>query len=202
MARAGVLSAPYWIFKNNCIKVSLQNDKRVQETLLPYKSTGLKRETKIFTDSKGFYLEKVIPDSVKYSIKIVVQRYRGKIIHKNYWELSRNPINQWSWYGWGRVKRHLRKGSILELGISHTKNVEYTLTEYRELRDKIIHVNRHSKIVFIECPYYSITKTNRNFASQRKTVMNNHSKAQVVYKGNKTGTDKNNNNKAQMTYKG
>ena len=126
MARAGVLSAPYWIFKNNCIKVSLQNDKRVQETLLPYTSTGLKRETKIFTDSKGFYLEKVIPDSVKYNIKIVVQRYRGKIIHKNYWELSRNPINQWSWYGWGRVKRHLRKGSILEVGISHTKNVEYT----------------------------------------------------------------------------
>jgi hypothetical protein len=31
---------------------------------------------------------------------------------------------------------------------------------------------------------------------------NNNNKAQVVYKGNKTGTDKNNNNKAQVTYKG
>jgi len=58
-------------------------------------------------------------------------------------------------------------------------------------------VNRQSKILFIECPYYSITNANRNFESQRKTDQNNNSKAQVTYKGNKTGTDKNNNNKPQ-----
>jgi hypothetical protein len=100
----------------------------------------------------------------------------------------------------GTCENTFKEGKYIRIRNFPYQIVEYTLTEYRELRDKIIHVNRHSKIVFIACPYYSITKTNRNFASQRKTLKNNHSKAQVTYKGNKAGTDKNNNNKAQVTY--
>ena len=102
----------------------------------------------------------------------------------------------------GMCEHTFKEGKYIRIRNFPYQDVKYTLTEYREVRDKIIHVNRQSKSVFIECPYYSINKTNRNFASQRKTDKNNNSKAHVAYKGNKTGTDKNNNKKAQVTYKG
>jgi hypothetical protein len=165
------------------------------------KSTGLMRETKIFTDSKGFCLEKVVRDSVKNNIKIVARSGATVSWDNQTQELLRTVKKAYKpviliWLGTCEVT--FKEGKYIRVRNFPYQNVEYTLTEYRELRHKIIHVNRQSKIVFIECPYYSMTKPNRNFASQRKTVKNNHSKAQVTYKGNKTGTDKNNNNKAQV----
>ena len=90
----------------------------------------------------------------------------------------------------GTFEVTFKEGKYISVRNFPYQNVEYTFTEYRDLRDKIIHVNRQSKIVLVEYPYYSITKHNRNFASQRKTDKNNNSKAQVTYKGKKTGTCK------------
>ena len=170
-----------------------------------YKNTGLKRETIIFTDSKGFCLEKVVPDSVRNNIKIIARSGATVSWDNHTQELLRTVKKAYKpviLICLGTCEVIFKEGKYIRVRNFPCQNVEYTLTEYRELRHKIIHVNRQSKIVFIECPYYSMTKPNRNFASQRKTVKNNHSKAQVTYKGNKTGTDKNNNNKAQVAYKG
>ena len=145
------------------------------------------------------------PDSVRNNIQIVARSGATVSWDNHTQELLRTVKKAYKpviliWLGTCEVI--FKEGKYIRVRNFPCQNVEYTLTEYRELRDKSIHVNRQSKIVFIECPYYSITKANRNFASQRKTDKNNNSKAQVTYNGNKTGTDKNNNNKAQVTYKG
>jgi hypothetical protein len=62
------------------------------------------------------------------------------------------------------------------------------LTEYRERKNEILKVNKYVKVLFIECPYYSITKANRlkRGANNRETDKNNN----TIVKRNYNGQDK------------
>ena len=37
------------------------------------------------------------------------------------------------------------------------QSIEFALTEYRVLKDQIIQANISAKVLFLDCPYYSIT---------------------------------------------
>ena len=112
-----------------------------------------------------------------------MQRYRGTTIQKKLLRTVKKAYTPVILIWLVTCEVTFKEGKYIRVWNFPYQNVEYTLTEYREHREKNIHVNRQSKIVFIAYPYYSIIKANRNFASQRKTDKNNNSKAQVTYKG-------------------
>jgi len=128
-----------------------------------YGRTGLKRETIIFSDSKGLNLKEVIPNCVSDKLSIVARR--GAIVfseeHKK--DLYRKVRKAYSpiiliWLGTCKISK---KDKYIKLRSYPYQNIELVLKEYRELKKEILKINKYAKVLFIECPYYSISKSNR-----------------------------------------
>jgi len=78
----------------------------------------------------------------------------------------------------GTCELTAKKGKYIYLRQPPYQNVEVCLTEARELKRKLLRANRDAKIYFLECPYYSTIKFNKQEISINKSVsdLNNNSK--------------------------
>lgn len=63
-------------------------------------------------------------------------------------------------YGWGHeITRKNHK--IISIGEYPYQTIEFALSEYRVLKEHIIQTNISAKVLFLDCPYYSITRANK-----------------------------------------
>ena len=92
----------------------------------------------------------------------------------------------WIWLGTCEISK---KDKYIKLRSYPYQNIELVLTEYRERRNEILKVNKYAKVLFIECPYYSITKANRlkRGANNRETDKNNNTIVKRNYNGQAKG---------------
>jgi len=118
----------------------------------------------LFTDSKGEYLKDFIPSSVKEKFNIVSKRGATVYsrVHKD------NLLRQISgvdnplilvWLGTCEITR--KDDKLISLREYPYQNIEFVLNEYRVLKDQIIQANSSAKVLFLDCPYYSITRANK-----------------------------------------
>ena len=69
--------------------------------------------------------------------------------------------------GWGGVRS---LGKYISLREYPYQSIEFALTEYRVLKDQIIQANSSAKVLFLDCPYYSITRANKIRRSGHSTT--------------------------------
>ena len=141
-----------------------------------FRRSGLTRETIIFSDSKGLGLKEVIPNCVSDKLNIVA--IKGATVysevHKDLFRKVRkgyNPIVL-IWSGTCEISK---KYKYIKLRSYSYQHIELVLTEYRELKNDILKVNKYAKVLYIECPYYSITKANRLKSGANNSVLTTQS---------------------------
>jgi hypothetical protein len=114
----------------------------------------------LFTDSKGEYLKDVIPSCVKEKFNIVSKRGATVYSRVDRDNLLRqitgvdNPLIL-VWLGTCEITR--KDDKYISLREYPYQSIEFALTEYRVLKDQIIQANISAKVLFLDCPYYSIT---------------------------------------------
>jgi hypothetical protein len=96
---------------------------------------------------------------------------------KNY---SDPIVNVVVWFGTCEITD--KEGKYITIKSYSYQNIEFTLTKYREFRDKLLRENHNTKIVFLECPYYSISRYNSR-SRKCKDINNNPT---PLNKGKKT----------------
>jgi len=135
----------------------------------------LKSDTFLLSDSKGLCLKNLIPHSLSGRFHVVAKR--GATVHdevlinvllrklKN----ARKPV-VFVWLGTCELTK--KEGKYISLRQDTYQNIEDTLTEYRNLKDLIKKANKHAKVLFVECPYYSITRWNsRHISKQQANII-------------------------------
>lgn len=154
--------------------------KIVQEQRKAYRrirGIKLEREIFLFTDSKGEYLKDFVPSSVKDKFHIVSKR-GATVYNKVHRE---NLIGQISgvenplilvWLGTYEITK--KDDKIISLKEYPYQSIEFTLTEYRVLKEQIIQANISAKVLFLDCPYISITRAN-TIRSGHKNIHNKSS---------------------------
>ncbi|CAG2202746.1 unnamed protein product [Mytilus edulis] len=149
-----------------------------------FKRQGLSRDTVLFTDSKGFSLDRIVPDSISDKFHIVAKSGATasndehlKTLFAKLEELkTKDPIIL-IWFGTCEITT---KGKYIYLRNYPYQNIESILTGYRDLRDKILAKFKYVTIIFLDCPYYSITIFNKKIRDREE-------------KKNKDKLDQNNN---------
>ncbi|CAG2255077.1 unnamed protein product [Mytilus edulis] len=107
-----------------------------------FKRQGLSRDTVLFTDSKGFSLDRIVPDSISDKFHIVAKSGATasndehlKTLFAKLEELkTKDPIIL-IWFGTCEITT---KGKYIYLRNYPYQNIESILTGYRDLRDKIL----------------------------------------------------------------
>jgi hypothetical protein len=76
---------------------------------------------------------------------------------------------------WSGTCEISKKYKYIKLRSYSYQHIELVLTEYRELKNDILKVNKYAKVLYIECPYYSITKANRLKSGANNSVLTTQS---------------------------
>ena len=120
---------------------------------------GFKNQIILVTDSKGHSIRRVLPSLAK--LKIIsksgataadgdlIEEVRNNIKGKN------KPVVL-VWFG--TCELTVKRGKYIKLRNHPYQNAEICLTEYRDFKEKILDTNNNTKIVFLDCPYYSPKK--------------------------------------------
>ena len=111
----------------------------------------------------------VIPGRLKAYLHIYHEA--GAIITSNVVDRALKGIKQTHkpivllWFGTCELTKKV--GNLVKIRNSPYQNTEFTLTNYREKKSKRKQVNRTAKIIFIECPYYSVDRWNSTQRRQK-----------------------------------
>ena len=147
-------------------------------------------------DSKGLVLNEFIPNNLKEQFKVVAvsggtvdnSSLIDKLLRKV--RRHRDPI-VFVWLGTCELTKKIGKYTSIRHYPFKYQNIEYTIDQYIELRDKIKNLNLGASVTFLECPYYSIHSFNkRNKAlnettiSKTKSIQEKGSSLKVVCKKN------------------
>ena len=141
-----------------------------------FRRSGLTRETIIFSDSKGLGLKEVIPNCVSDKLNIVARK-GATVYSEGHKDLFRKVMKGYNpivlvWLGTCAISK---KDKYIKLRSYPYQNIELVLTEYRELKNEILKVNKYAKVLFIECPYYSIATDNRLKRGANNSVLTTQS---------------------------
>jgi len=129
----------------------------------------------LLSDSKGLALNEILSDDQKRKIRVIAKK--GATITDI--ELARRVVRAVKnssdpivvvWFGTCEITA--KEGKYITIKSHPYQNIEFTLTKYREFRDKLLRENHNTKIVFLECPYYSISRYNSR--SKKCKDMNNN----------------------------
>ena len=132
----------------------------------------MKRDTILFTDSKGDCLKDVIPNFVGRRFKIL-SRPGATIFNRRHVKALLKLVKDCTdpivlvWLGTCEV---IKKDKVDKYIYTHRypyQNIEFALTEYREVEIEIPKANPLATVYYLECPYYSITRANKAITRQR-----------------------------------
>ena len=84
--------------------------------------------------------------------KNIVRKLLGIVRKRNY------PIVI-IWLGTFEITQ--KTGKYVKIRQYPYQNIEFILSEYRELKNRIKEENKTAKVIFLECPYYSTTRYNK-----------------------------------------
>ncbi|CAG2223879.1 unnamed protein product [Mytilus edulis] len=124
----------------------------------------LGRDTILFTDSKGVGLKEYIPESIGQKFKVLYKR-GGSIDNTKHIKSLIDTVKDLDhpiiliWLGTCEITQ--KKNKTIQFRKSPYQNIEETLTQYRDLKQQIITTKPSATVLFIECPYYSITRANK-----------------------------------------
>ena len=131
-----------------------------------YKSTELSGETIIFSDSKGFSLRDVLNDRLNQKISVIAKGGANIYNDSHYYKVksavkkAKRPIVI-VWLGTCDITG--KKGKYVSAKTYPYQKIEFALSKNRTLKSRLLQANPEATVVFLECPYYSITKiTNSN----------------------------------------
>ena len=143
-----------------------------------YKNTDISRETIIFSDSKGFSLRDVLNDRLKQKITVIAKSGANIYNNTHYYKVkkavkkAKNPVVI-VWLATCDVTK--KKGKYISAKSYPYQKIEFALNKYRTLKSRLLQANPEATVVFLECPYYSITRFN---------------KFKITNSNSKTGTNK------------
>ena len=137
------------------------------------RGAALDRETYLFTDSKGVGLQEYTPNSVKGNFNVIYKR-GATLENKHHIEdllqklKSSSSDNQivYIWLGICEITRKVNR--IIETRKYPYQSIEFFLTKYREVKKQIQDLKPGSTVLFIDCPYYSITRANNKYAIRKE----------------------------------
>ncbi|VDI08450.1 Hypothetical predicted protein [Mytilus galloprovincialis] len=89
----------------------------------------------------------------------------GDLLQKLKSSPSDNPI-VYIWLGTCEITRKVNR--IIETRKYPYQSIEFFLTKYREVKKQIQDLKPGSTVLFIDCPYYSITRANNKYAIRRE----------------------------------
>ncbi|CAC5377386.1 unnamed protein product [Mytilus coruscus] len=141
-------------------------------------------------DSKGFSVNKVVPDSVRDLFHVVArsgstadtEEHIKSLLIKLEELKEKDPIIL-VWFGTCEITT---KGKYIYLRNYPYQNIGSILTGYRELKNRIIARYKYVTIIFLECPYYSISTFNKTLREGKNkdkytTEQNNNQKKPTKY---------------------
>lgn len=148
---------------DNKIKRNIAKKSHELEREIKSSSRRLKRHTYLISDSKGSSIKRVL---------LPIERFH--IIHKSgarsgdteFLEQVKKEISDKHkpiliiWFGTCEIT--LKKDRLLEIREPPHTNVRERIEDSKKFRDEILKLKPEAKIVFLECPYYSIKKFNSN----------------------------------------
>jgi hypothetical protein len=109
-------------------------------------------------DSKGKYINSIVPDRFKSFLRIYTKGGAGihspivKRAIENI-KVAHNPLVVF-WFG--TCELSTKSGKFSDIIRNPYQTVEQLLTEYRQIKRDILLANSSAKVVFLECPYFSI----------------------------------------------
>lgn len=121
----------------------------------------LKRHTYLVSDSKGAAIKRVVPTTGRFHI---IDKPGTRASDVNFLDIVKREISDKHkpiiiiWFGTCEITK--KKDRFLELREPPYQNVADRITESIKFRDELLKVKPEAKIVFLECPYYSIKKYN------------------------------------------
>ena len=144
-----------------------------------YKNTELSRETIIFSDSKGFSLRDVLNDRLNQKISVIAKSGANIYNDSHYYKVksavkkSKRPIVI-VWLGTCDITG--KKGKYVSVKTYPYQKIEFAISKNRTLKSRLSQANPEATVVFLECPYYSITRFNKFKItnSNSKTATNKH----------------------------
>ena len=125
------------------------------------------RETFLISDSKGRFIEREITPKYYGELRII-SRSGATIDDFNFRRqfltnirLANHPL-VFIWFGTCELTN--KKGKFIETAFEENifEKVDQLIVKYRYLKSDISRCNRHAKIIFLKCPYYSIVEWNRH----------------------------------------
>jgi len=120
---------------------------------------GFNNQIILVTDSKGHCIRRVLPSlaNLKIISKSGATAADGDLIEevrKNIKGKSTPVVLVW----FGTCELTSKKGKYIKLRHPSYQIAEICLTEYRDFKDKILDTNNNTKMVLLDCPYYSPKK--------------------------------------------
>jgi hypothetical protein len=112
----------------------------------------------LVTDNKGRYINSIVPDRCKSFLRIYAKGGAGihspivKCAIENI-KVAHNPLVVF-WFG--TCELSTKSGKFSDIIRNPYQTVEQLLTEYRQIKRDILLANSSAKVVFLECPYFSI----------------------------------------------
>jgi hypothetical protein len=122
----------------------------------------------LVTDSKGKYINSIVPDRFKSFLRIYTKGGAGihspivKRAIENI-KVAHNPLVVF-WFG--TCELSTKSGKFSDIIRNSYQTVEQLLTEYRQIKRDILLANSSAKVVFLECPYFSILLWNKSQSIQ------------------------------------
>lgn len=142
------------------------------------RNVQLSRETFLFTDSKGVGLTGLLPHSnTNFS---VIYKRGATVYDKDFVNILLEKIHYVRdpvvlvWLGTCEITKKQKKGKYIRLLDYPYQNIENVLTEYRALKGQIERHNPSTTVLFIECPYYSLSRANNKIKSKRAKTTKQH----------------------------
>lgn len=140
-------------------------------------SSFLNSNVILLSDSKRLALNEILSDDQKRKIRVIAKRdvtitdieLARKVVRavKNF----SDPIVV-VWFGTCEITD--KEGKYITIKSHPYQNIGFTLTKYREFRDKLLRENHNTKIVFLECPYYRYSISRYNSRSRKCKDINNN----------------------------
>ena len=116
----------------------------------------------MITDSKGDCVKRVSPSIGRFEI---ISKKGTNFANNDYIRSVAEKIKEDNkpvilfWFG--TCELTAKKGKYIYIRQPLYQNVEICLTEARDVKVQLLRANKEAKIVFLDCPYYSTIKYNK-----------------------------------------
>jgi hypothetical protein len=158
-----------------------------------YKRATIARHSILFTDSKGAAIKEVLQKFARGRFTIVSRGGATAIDERLIKELlsevrSHDDPIVLGWLGTCELteKKLAGAGKYIKGRSYPYQNTEFTLTRYRDLRDRILYANSLCSIIFIDIPYYRYSTTIANKCISKGTFGGKSDSSISIKRDNKT----------------